>query len=69
MRFKVYFYKTVIILTYENAASKAVDMLFKSHQSQSDSAIFPIKYQLFAISELLTHVDLLDWVRFFLFQF
>ena len=37
-------------------------MFFKSQKSQNDSAIFPISYQVFTFYELLTHLDLLNWV-------
>ena len=40
-------YKNAIILNYENVASTEVEMFFKSHQTQNDSHIFPIRYQVF----------------------
>ena len=39
------FYKNTSIPSYENVASKRVEILFESYQSQNDSPIFAIRYQ------------------------
>ena len=41
------FHKNAIILKYESVSSEAVKMFSKSHKSQCDLAIFPIRYRVF----------------------
>ena len=57
------------ILKYENVISRTLEILFKWHHSQNNSATLLIMCHFFVFQEILTPLDLLTWVCFFLFVF
>ena len=59
------FFKHPKILKYENVISKTLGILFKWHYSQNDSATVMIMCHIFVFQEMLTPLDLLNWVCFF----
>ena len=51
-------------LKYENVISRTLEILFKWHRSQNNSATLLIMCHIFVFQEILTPLDLLTWVCF-----
>ena len=63
------FIKNPKILKYENVISKTLEILFKWHHSQNDSSTMLIMCHIFVFQEIVTSLDLLNWVCFFFVYF
>ena len=60
------FIKNPKILKYEKVISRTLEILFKWHRSQNNSANLLNMCHIFVFQEILTPLDLLTWVCFFL---
>ena len=63
------FIKNPNILKYENVISRTLEILFKWHCCQNNSATLLIVCHIVAFQENLTPLDLLNWVCFFVCLF